>query len=221
MSIRVVITGSSRGIGFALCQQYCQSGAEVIAVCRTTSPQLVALGVTIIDGIDMLAPHGLEQLCLALDDKPVDILINNAGILHKESLQQMNFDDIRQQFEVNALGPIKTTLALLSRLKANSKVMNVTSRMGSIADNGSGGYYGYRMSKAALNMASVSLAKDLESQGIAVGIVHPGFVQTDMVGGAGDISATEAARRIILRINDLSLKNTGTFWHSNGDELPW
>ena len=98
---------------------------------------------------------------------------------------------------------------------------NITSRMGSIADNGSGGYYGYRMSKAALNIASVSLAKDLLPKGVAVGIIHPGFVQTDMVGGAGDISADTAASRIKTRIDELTLETSGTFWHSNGEVLPW
>ena len=97
----------------------------------------------------------------------------------------------------------------------------ITSRMGSITDNGSGGYIGYRMSKAALNAASVSLAHELKDKKIAVGLFHPGFVQTQMVNFAGDISPETAAERLIKRIDELNLSNTGGFWHSNGETLPW
>jgi NAD(P)-dependent dehydrogenase (short-subunit alcohol dehydrogenase family) len=93
--------------------------------------------------------------------------------------------------------------------------------MGSIADNSSGGRYGYRMSKCALNIASVSLAMDLEDHGIAVGIFHPGLVGTEMIGGYGDITPDQAAERLAERIESLSLSNTGMFWHSNGEVLPW
>jgi NAD(P)-dependent dehydrogenase (short-subunit alcohol dehydrogenase family) len=97
----------------------------------------------------------------------------------------------------------------------------ITSRMGSIADNTSGGRYGYRMSKAALNIASVSLAHDLKHLGISVGIIHPGLVGTEMIGGYGDISPDQAAESIAKRIEELNLENSGTFWHSNGEILPW
>src|SRR5690606_11410042 len=111
--------------------------------------------------------------------------------------------------------------ALLGNLQQGSKVAFITSRMGSIADNSSGGYYGYRMSKAALNAAAMSLTRDLHPRGIAVAILHPGFVQTAMVNYGGDISADESAKRLSQRIAELSLDNSGGFWHSNGDELPW
>lgn len=149
------------------------------------------------------------------------LLINNAGILRDEALGSLNFETIQQQLEVNALGPLRLTELLIPNLENPSKVAMITSRMGSIADNTSGGRYGYRMSKAALNIASVSLARDLKNKGVAVGIFHPGLVGTDMIGGHGDITPDEAAIRIIQRIDDLSLKNSGTFWHSNGELLPW
>src|SRR5690606_27563059 len=138
-----------------------------------------------------------------------------------ESLDDLDFDRIRKQFEVNALGPLRVTKALLPHLKKGSKVALITSRMGSIADNGSGGMYGYRMSKAALNMAGKSLAVDLKDRGIAVIILHPGFVRTDMTGGNGMIDPDESARGLIARIEELTLDRSGTFRHMNGDELPW
>lgn len=93
--------------------------------------------------------------------------------------------------------------------------------MGSIGDNGSGGHYGYRMSKAALNMAGVSLAHDLRPRGIAVAILHPGYVRTDMTGGGGHIDPPEAARGLLQRLDELTLESTGSFWHANGERLPW
>jgi NAD(P)-dependent dehydrogenase (short-subunit alcohol dehydrogenase family) len=97
----------------------------------------------------------------------------------------------------------------------------ITSRMGSVTDNTSGGYYGYRMSKAALNIAGMSLAHDLKEQEVAVALLHPGYVQTEMVNNTGDISAAVAVERLMLRIDGLNMSNTGTFWHSNGEILPW
>ena len=122
---------------------------------------------------------------------------------------------------MNALAPLRVTEALLPNLKEGSKVAMITSRMGSIADNGSGSRYGYRMSKAALNAAGKSLSLDLKDQGISVVLLHPGFVQTDMVNHAGDIPAETAAERLIQRIDELSLDTTGQFFHSNGEGLPW
>ncbi|MFT6077739.1 MAG: NAD(P)-dependent dehydrogenase (short-subunit alcohol dehydrogenase family), partial [Rickettsiales bacterium] len=128
---------------------------------------------------------------------------------------------IEKQFQINALGALRVTEGLINNLHKTSKIAIITSRMGSIADNGSGRRYGYRMSKAALNAAGKSLAIDLEPRGIAVGIFHPGLVSTDMIGGNGDISPDEAATRIARLIDKLAISNSGTFWHSNGEILPW
>jgi NAD(P)-dependent dehydrogenase (short-subunit alcohol dehydrogenase family) len=113
------------------------------------------------------------------------------------------------------------TQALLGNLDEGSKVGIITSRMGSIADNDSGGSYGYRMSKAAVNAAGKSLAIDLKPRGIAVGILHPGWVRTDMTGRNGLIDANESAKGLLARMDELNLDNTGTFWHANGELLPW
>ena len=122
---------------------------------------------------------------------------------------------------MNALGALRTVHALLPRLHEGSKIALITSRMGSIADNGSGAYYGYRMSKAALNAAGKSLALDLKARGVAVALLHPGMVRTEMTGGHGNLGPEEAAAQLVQRIEALSLENTGTFWHANGEVLPW
>ena len=150
----------------------------------------------------------------------IDVLVNNAGILARDSLDDLDFDGMRRQFEVNALGPLRVTHALLPNLGAGSKVVIITSRMGSIADNGSGGYYGYRMSKAAVNIAGVSLARDLRERG------HRGAAAASRHGGDRDDGPArhpggEAAANLIARIESLGLEQTGSFHHANGEPLPW
>ncbi|MCP4295924.1 MAG: SDR family NAD(P)-dependent oxidoreductase, partial [Proteobacteria bacterium] len=138
-----------------------------------------------------------------------------------ETLHDMNYERIERQFATNAMGPLRVTHALLDNLKNGSKLALITSRMGSIADNTTGSRYGYRMSKAALNAAGMSLAQDLKHENIAVAILHPGYVQTGMTGYTGDITPSEAAKRMYQRIEELTLKTTGSFWHSNGEILDW
>lgn len=217
----VVITGANRGIGLALVKQYLGRGDKVFALCRKTSAELQQTSAQVIEGIDMLDTPNLAQSLAPLKSESIDVLINNAGILHNESLGDIEQQQIQQQFTVNALAPLVVTDILRNNLTDNAKVAMITSRMGSIADNGSGGRYGYRMSKAALNAASMSLALDLQPRGIAVAILHPGYVQTEMVNMGGDISADLSASRLVERIDELKLENTGTFWHSNGQVLPW
>ncbi|MCP8900925.1 SDR family oxidoreductase [Gilvimarinus xylanilyticus] len=221
MSKTVVITGANRGIGLSFTQLYLQRGYTVYAACRSASPELEGSGARIIDGVDVGTDEGLKHLVNALEGVSIDLLINNAGILRDERLGQLDIKTIRDQFEVNALAPLRVTEALVAQLSDDAKVALITSRMGSIADNTSGGRYGYRMSKAALNAAGVSLACDLKDRGIAVAILHPGLVGTEMIGGHGDITPDEAAERLVARIDELNLQNTGTFWHSNGQQLPW
>ena len=211
----IVITGANRGIGFALCQQLCTE-YSVHALCRTASSQLQDLPVTIHEGVDVREPHTLPQ-----DLPSIDILINNAGVLRRDGLSELHVSEIQEQFAINSLGPLLITQALLPKLSSGSKVVIVTSRMGSVADNSSGGMYGYRMSKAAVNMAGMSLSRDLKPRGIAVALLHPGFVRTEMTGGNGYISAEESANGLIVQIHRLSLETTGSFWHCNGETLPW
>ena len=221
MTQHVVITGANRGIGFELARQWAEQGAEVTALCRKASEPLRALGVNILEDVDVTDDAALARVAEQLADRPVDILFNNAGLLTDESLDNMDWDRIRRQFEINTLGPLKVTHALLGTLREGSKVALMTSRMGSVADNDSGGRYGYRMTKAALNAAGKSLAVDLRPRGIAVAILHPGYVKTAMTGQTGHITPDVAAERLIQRVDELTLDTTGTFWHSDGSVLPW
>lgn len=215
-----LVTGASRGIGYELCRQLKNKGETVIAVCRLTSEQLDGLGVQVEVGTDITSDESVADLADRLKDTPIDVLINNAGILKKSTLDELNFDSIREQFEVNSLGALRVTHALLPNLSPGSKVAIITSRMGSIADNTTGGYYGYRMSKAALSIAGKSLSLDLKPRQIAVAILHPGMVSTNMTGYIG-IPPSESVQGILDRINELSLDSSGTFWHANGEVLPW
>lgn len=217
----VVVTGANRGIGLEFVKYYQARQWRVVALCRQASETLKAVGVEVQEGIDVTADNVGDVLKQKLAGDSIDLLINNAGILRDESLGTLNFDTIREQFEVNALGPLRVTEALLPSMGKGAKIALITSRMGSISDNTSGGRYGYRMSKAALNIAGASLAQDVKSKGIAVAILHPGYVQTDMVGNRGDIPAEVAAQRLAERIANLTLDTSGTFWHSNGEILPW
>ncbi len=226
MSKVALITGANRGIGLELCRLYVDQGYEVVAVCRETNDELEDIADQVISGVDLTLDGAMDNVAQVLnmtlaEDSKIDVLINNAGVFYNETLEDMNIDSIRLQFEVNAIAPLKVTHSLLPFLEAGSKVANITSRMGSIADNGSGAYYGYRASKAALNALGKSLALDMKTMGISVAMIHPGFVQTRMVGFNGDISAKEAATGIAARIEDLNIENTGGFWHSNGQALPW
>jgi NAD(P)-dependent dehydrogenase (short-subunit alcohol dehydrogenase family) len=216
-----LITGANRGIGLALTQDYLAQGWRVIGVCRTASAELTATDAQVIAGIDVTSEAAMSELVAQLKGIKIDLLINNAGILQHDHLGEIDYNNVTQQFLVNAQAPLQVTETLLGHLNENAKIAFITSRMGSIADNTSGGYYGYRMSKAALNAAAKSLSLDLKSRGIAVAILHPGYVQTAMVNFGGDISAAESADRLSKRIDALTLVNTGSFWHSNGDRLEW
>lgn len=218
---RVVITGANRGIGLELARQLADRGDEVVAACRSASSPLAGLGVEVVEGVDVTQDAGVEALVRRLGDRELDVLVNNAGVLARDSLAELDLDAIRRQLEVNALGPLRLTAALVPRLRRGSKIAIVTSRMGSIGDNSSGGSYGYRMSKAAVNMAGVTLARDLADRGVAVAILHPGFVRTDMTGHQGMIDPPESAAGLLARIDELTLETSGGCWHANGERLPW
>ncbi|HEY9859725.1 MAG TPA: SDR family oxidoreductase, partial [Candidatus Obscuribacterales bacterium] len=179
-------------------------------------------GVQVEEGVDITSDASVASLRDRLGDTTIDVLINNAGIIKRVTLENLDFESIREQFEVNALGPLRVSHSLLPLLKAGSKIVLMTSRMGSIADNTSGSSYGYRMSKVALSMAGKSLSLDLKPRAIAVAILHPGLVQTRMTNfTSGGITPEESVKGLLARIDELTLENTGTFWHANGEVLPW
>lgn len=169
----VVITGANRGIGLELARYYAGEGCDVIGVCREASAELTEVAARVIEGIDVTKDAGVDKLTDALAGERIDLLINNAGLLQDEKLGSIDFDSIRIQMEINAYAPLRVTEALVSQIPSGGKIANITSRMGSIADNDSGGRYGYRASKAALNAFGKSLAMDLKPRGIAVASCTP------------------------------------------------
>lgn len=216
-----LITGANRGIGLELSRQLIKGKKNVIAVCRTLSSELKQLNPSLlISNIDISQEKAIFDLKKALSKVTIDVLINNAGIRKEEYLDNLNFNQIIEQFEVNALGALRVSHSLTENLIEGSKVIFITSRMGSISDNTSGAKYGYRMSKAALNMAAVSYAHDVKHKGICIGVLHPGLVSTDMTNQNG-MPASEAAKNILTRIKNLNFENSGQFLHANGDSLPW
>ena len=218
--VNYLITGTNRGIGLEYCKQLKAKGERVIAVCRQPSEELKSLDVQIESGIDVTSDDSVAELAKRLQGTTIDILINNAGIIEANSLDDLDFESLERQFRVNAVAPFRVTKALLPLIPEGGKVILMTSRMGSIEDNTSGGFYGYRMSKTALSMAGKSLSEDLKPHKIAVGILHPGMVQTRMTSFSG-ISTSESVEGLLQRIEELNLNNSGTFWHAKGEVLPW
>lgn len=219
-----VVTGAGRGIGLEFCRQLLGRGDQVVAVCRSPSRGLAELGAETIAGVDVTDPGSAVELGGKLRGRPIDVLINNAGVLRRDHLGTLceeSVDDMVLQFRTNSLGPVLITEALLPSLVENAKVGIVTSRMGSVSDNTSGGYYGYRMSKAAVNIAGVSLARDLADRKIAVALLHPGYVRTDMTGHEGFCDADEAVEGMLARLDALTMETSGGFWHANGEMLAW
>lgn len=215
-----VITGANRGIGLELCRQLKARGNEIIAVCRNASDGLRHADFRIIDGIDVTDGESVAELADKLGDQRIDLLINNAGILRSESFGSIDYETMVEQYRVNALGPLRVTEALSDHLQAGAKVIIISSRVGSIEDNGSGGNYGYRASKAAVNMIGTNLRHELGPRGIAVGLLHPGLVATRMTGEHG-ISVGESVAGLVRRIDELTLETSGGFWHAEGYRLPW
>jgi NAD(P)-dependent dehydrogenase (short-subunit alcohol dehydrogenase family) len=220
-----LVTGAAGGIGFELTRQLAARGTPVVAACRSPGFHLSGLpGVRIESGVDLATDGGIEDLATRIGGTPLCLVIHNAGLLERDGVD--GFDRncaarVRTQFEINALAPLHLSARLLPNLAPGAKLALITSRMGSIADNGSGGYYGYRMSKAALNAAAKSLAIDLAPRGIIVVLLHPGFVRTKMTGGRGDVEPAEAAARLLARIDEATPATSGHFLHADGTPLPW
>ena len=229
MSI-VLVTGADRGIGNALCHACRARGDDVIAACLGDSAELRGLGVRVEPGVDVTSDEAVQGLAgrLAETGTVLDLLINNAGIAEQDTLGALDYDGIRRQFEVNTLGPLRVTEALLERLKPGSTVAFITSRIGSLGDNHSGGLYGYRISKCAANMVAVNLAHDLANRGIAAVILHPGMVATAMTFDDERHEArpaAEAAAALIERIDRMEQAEPGAqpaFWHApERTIIPW
>lgn len=220
----IFVTGANRGIGLALVQRFRERGDRVIAACRSSSPALEQTGAQVEAGVDVGDDAAVAALAGRLEGERLDVVVLNAGVLSPQAYGEIDaagFQSMRDQFEINALGPLRVLQALDGCLGKGTKVGIITSRMGSMGDNDSGGHYGYRASKAAVNAIGRSLAVDLKERGIAVQLLHPGFVATDMVGGRGDVQPEEAAAQLVERLDEMDLASTGSFRHANGTALPW
>ncbi len=221
----VTITGANRGIGLEIARIYAGRGDHVVALVRRSSEALDEIANQVVTGVDVSDAEAIHAGVGRVDAQRIDVLINDAGILSHQRFDELGSHEaqraIHEQFTVNAVGPLLVTHALADRLAQGAKVALITSRMGSIGDNDSGSNYGYRMSKAALNAAGKSLAIDLGCRGIAVGILHPGFVRTEMTDRHGHVEPAEAAEMLVARIDELDRSNAGRFLHANGDVLPW
>jgi NAD(P)-dependent dehydrogenase (short-subunit alcohol dehydrogenase family) len=180
-----------------------------------------------IAGVDVTSDDGIARLVRGLRSRSarLDWLLHVAGVLGLDELGKIDYADMRRQFEINTLGPLRVAEAALPFLAAGSKLGIVTSRVGSLADNGSGGMYAYRVSKAGANMVALNLHHDLSKRGISVVALHPGMVATDLTrnypGNFNYIQPEEAGKGLIARMDELSPATSGTFRHANGDRLPW
>ena len=220
-----LILGANRGIGLEVTRQLCQRGESVIATARQASRELRETGAEVIEGVDVTDHASLRRLADQLSGRPLEWVLVVSGLMRIQrlgALDEQAVEGIRAQLEVNALGPLMAAEALTPRIPAGGKLGIVTSRMGSIADNTSGNSYGYRMSKAAVNMAAASLAYDLHDQEVAVVLLHPGWVRTDMTSHNGLIDPPDSAAALIERMDNVGLDDSGRFWHApNREILPW
>lgn len=227
----VVVTGVSRGLGFELCRQYLSEGAKVYGCCRFPEQSQKLLELKRSAGyqfelvpLDITQPGMIHNLQYVIEE-PIDILINNAGIYGPSGLSydQITVDPWMEVLRVNTVAPIMVTQALVEKVAQSreKKIILMSSKMGSMGDNQKGGSYIYRSAKAALNAVGKSLAIDLADKGVSVGIVHPGWVLTDM-GGENALIDTETSIHGIRKvIEQLSLKNSGKFVSYDGSLISW
>lgn len=216
----VLITGANRGIGLEFARQYSQDGWNVIATVRDSSPELDGLGVRV-ERLDMRDLDAVEALGGAVEE--LDLLIANAGTYGPKSVESASDgEDWAETFKVNTIAPFLLAQSLVPQVTAKrGKLIGISTQMGSIEDNSSGGFIAYRSSKAALNAAWKSLALDLRSRGVAAAVFHPGWVQTRMGGESAPMEPQESVSRLRRLIEDLSVEHSGRFFSHDGSELPW
>lgn len=218
----VLVTGANRGIGLEFCRQLKQKGVEVFACCRKASKELKELDVSIFEDMDVTNLSALKKLASQFSSQSLHLLINNAGILIEDTFRHFHYEGMLKQYEVNTLGPLKVVEAFLPILAPEAKIAIISSRAGSIGSKVQGeSKYGYRMSKCALNMLFRCLSFDLLEKRISVALLHPGYVNTDMTQFQAKVSPQESVQGMLERIEELTLRTTGTFWNYLGDILPW
>jgi NAD(P)-dependent dehydrogenase (short-subunit alcohol dehydrogenase family) len=221
----VLITGANRGIGLELARQYAAAGWRVIGTARKpdAAAELRELDVNIVQ-LDVTDPSSVERMAKDLAGTPIDLLINNAGIQPLMwTLEEVDFNDFERALAVNTVGPVRVTHALLTQLRAGKlrRIVNVTTNLSSIGENTEGGFYGYRESKAALNMFTKSLAADLGEEGFICIVLHPGWVKTDLGGPQAPLEVEDSVRGMIRVIDGLSPADNGSFRTWAGEQMAW
>lgn len=229
----ILITGANRGIGLELTQQYAAEGWQVYACCRdpNKAPELQKLaqsanGLIDVYALDVTQEAQRQALATQLNNKPIDILFNNAGVSGGWGNQSFGHTDVQTWLDTlqsNVIAPQKMMEALVENVAASElKIMaNMTSKMGSMADNGSGGAYLYRSSKAGLNAVCVSAARDLAKRNIKVVALHPGWVRTDMGGANGELSVQQCVTALRRNLAQITLQDSGRFIDIDGSTIPW
>ncbi len=226
--MNIIVTGANRGLGLGLSRYLAARGDTVIAAAREPfSDELRQLQLRTI-ALDVTSADSVRSFAIALGDLPIDIAFNVAGVYGSQAnlgslAKDLELADLAHTHQVNALGPLRLTLAVLPNIRRGTakKLVHVTSGMGSMADNTSGGSYGYRMSKAALNMMSVSLAVDLRPEGIASYVINPGWVKTDMGGAGAPLTVTQSVEAIVREVDRATFADSGAFLNWKGNRYPW
>jgi NAD(P)-dependent dehydrogenase (short-subunit alcohol dehydrogenase family) len=221
----VVIIGADRGIGEAMVGTYRDRGETVWAVCYGDGDVWANSDVRVVPHIDVTNDGCIEQLRSALAGVDVDVVVHVSGVGSVDTWGAMQFDRMLEHYNLNALGPLRVAQALADNLREGGKWGIVTSRMASLADNGSGRMYSYRMSKAAANMLGINLFHEFKPRGVAVMLLHPGTVATQMTKGARNwdefLRPEEAAAGLITQLDRLDASTPPEFRHSDGTLLPW
>lgn len=231
MSEAILITGSNRGIGLELVNQYAAAGWRVFACARApqSAVELNKLAQSFsnvsVHTLDVTNSEQIQSLVKELKNQPLDILFNNAGIYGPGNAGFGNTDEAAwlECFRINTISPMKICEAFVDNVAMSQhKLMAaMSSKMGSMADNGSGGSYIYRSSKAALNAVMKSVSIDLQSKHIKVAILHPGWVQTDMGGSNAEITVDECVSHLRKNLDNVTAENSGSFFEIDGSVIPW
>jgi len=225
MAREVLLTGANRGIGLEFARQLAARGDRVVATCRNpaAASELAALDVQV-ETLDVVEAASIERIAALYEDRNLDLLINNAGVgVGHRPLGKLDYEEMGIFYATNAVGPLRLIEALLPALRRGEypTVVSLTSRVGSIQDNTSGGSYAYRASKAALNAITKSLAIDLAEEGFTCVVLHPGWVQTDMGGASAPLPTDQSVAGMLRVLEGLSQEDSGGFFDYTGESLPW
>jgi NAD(P)-dependent dehydrogenase (short-subunit alcohol dehydrogenase family) len=225
MASEVLLTGANRGIGLEFARQLAARGDRVVATCRNPAAarELAALDVQV-ETLDVVEAASIERIAALYEDRNLDLLINNAGVgVGHRPLGKLDYEEMGIFYATNAVGPLRLIEALLPALRRGEypTVVSLTSRVGSIQDNTSGGSYAYRASKAALNAITKSLAIDLAEEGFTCVVLHPGWVQTDMGGASAPLPTDQSVAGMLRVLEGLSQEDSGGFFDYTGESLPW